>query len=686
MKPRRELISALLASAILLLSAPSIAAKKISNEALLSLSLEEVMNLKVTSVSRKSQRLMDSAASVYIITQDDIQRSGVTTIPDALRMVPGLQVAQMNSNTWSISARGFNYIFANKLLVMMDGRTIYNPLFSGVNWDVQDTLLQDIDRIEVIKGPGAALWGANAMNGVINIITKSASQTQGNFLQLGAGNQEKAFGSFRHGGQLGDKAYYRAYYKTFHKDGLADQQGNEAFDDWKIDRAGFRVDWQKDSNNEIKVQSELYNGTTRSPLTLLDINSIPVKPVSLLNKSRDQQGGHILAHWTRTLGNNEQFSLKTYFDRYDNDDYRLKEQRDTFDIESQHRFQWSGQQELIWGLGYRSSWYTLSKMNYVTVNNTSPREELYSAYIQDEITLSPKWQMTLSARLEHHTSTGYEFQPNARLLWSIDARSSAWAVLSRAVRTPAVTERDSVNGPISDPRLPQGSYLLIGGNQKIKSEVLTGFDIGYRRQLNNALSIDLSSYVYQYDDLHSLSFTQNCPSGSTLTSDACLIPGNNPPFSTYALIPALITNGADAKTYGLEIATNWQPTRNWHIKADITLLQVDARSHTGDKNTESLIEGLSANQSANIRSFIDLTNNWQLNLWLRHVGKNKAADINSYTTFDMKLAYQWSKGPELSLVGINLFDQQRKEFDENFTGLIATEPQRSWYAQLTWQY
>lgn len=696
MKPQ---LTSVLLTASLTLSAPSVFAElltegysdeSLSNEELLSLSLEEVMTLEVTSVSRKKQRLMDSAAAVYVVTQEDIRRSGAKNIPDALRMVPGVQVAQMNSNTWSISTRGFNYIFANKLLVMMDGRTIYTPLFSGVNWDIQDTLIEDIDRIEVIRGPGAALWGANAVNGVINIITRKASDTHGNLLTLGAGSQEKLSGSFRNGGEFNDTADYRVYVKSFARDGRVDQTGGDANDDWHINRAGFRVDWDELKGGELTVHGAVYDGNTRPPVRALDTTTVRMEPIT--GHDRKQQGGNLLASWSGGVSDSSELSVKGYYDRYENSDYRLTEIRDTLDFEMQHRFQWLENQEIIWGLGYRSSWYDLSGRNVVEGADDKPREELVSAFIQDEIILNPDWHLTLSSRLEHHTSTGYEFQPNARIAWSIDEQSTAWASVSRAVRTPAITERDlEINGSVEvvHPLFPLPAFQRLVGNSEMESEALTSVEAGYRHQINHSVNIDTTVFLTNYQDLTSLSVSSDCPSAPSN------IPGVGVvcPMGNYWLIPSQLINGLNAKTYGFEFSADWRVNRWWRIKADMSFLQVDATRKTNDQFNqvaEAQLESLSANHSANVRSMVDLPGHWSFDSWIRYMGERGDTDtgtqIDAYTALDIRLARKVNPNLEFSLTGKNLFDTARLEFTENYTGLIATEIEPSWYAQIQWNF
>ena len=389
-----------------------------SEDDFLDFSLEELISLEipdVTSVSRKKQRLMDSAAAIYVITSEDIHRTGVTSIPEALRMVPGMQVARLNGNTWSISTRGFNYIFANKLLVLIDGRTVYSPLFSGVNWDVQDTLMEDIDRIEVIRGPGAALWGANAVNGVINVITKKAADTQGSLVTFGGGNEEKVLGSYRYGDEFGETGFYKVYVKAFERDGLANADGSDANDDWKMRRAGFKTEWKPLIDTDLTIQGDIYEGTTRPGIMSFNEANPAGSLEPLENISRDQRGGNIVAFWKKTISDQQDYSIRAVFDNYQNFDYRVTEKRNYADFEFQHYFQpWNGH-DFIWGASYRGTWHELSNMRHIVLldKNGNPEDKrfdaLYSLFAQDEITLNEQWNLTLSARLEHNSFTGKEF-------------------------------------------------------------------------------------------------------------------------------------------------------------------------------------------------------------------------------------------------------------------------------------
>ena len=682
-------------------SSQAIAASQ-EEEDLFDLSLEELISMEipdVTSVSRKKQRLMDSAAAIYVITNDDLRRTGVTSIPEALRMVPGMQVAKLNANTWSISTRGFNYIFANKLLVLIDGRTVYSPLFSGVNWDVQDTMMEDIDRIEVIRGPGAALWGANAVNGVINIITKKAADSQGNLLSAGGGTEEKAFGAFRHGGEFGETGFYRVYVKAFERDGQVNAEGKDTADDWKMRRAGFKSEWKTTSDSEMTVQGDIYEGTTRPPLRMFD-QSQPLPP-QMTNSfiveglSRDQRGGNLSAYWKRTLSETHDYSFSAIYDNYQNFDYRIAEKRDTVDFEFQHYKQLGGKHDLVWGLGYRTTWYEVKNTPYMHLleGKDSKQTELFSAFIQDDITLNDQWTFTLSSRFEHNSFTGYEVQPNARLTWRPAENRTFWAALSRAVKTPSISETALQTDGITIAEEDTRTFLLpIRGNPKLESEKLTALEVGYREQFGNSFRIDVTAFYNQYEDIIAYVDINNCPNGSSTSpfysiQNLCSNTDLNVGFFE---IPTTLINGLDVKTYGLEVIADWQAKDWWKLQFTYSWLQTEALPNQANisflKGNETIVEELSARHTANIRSTMNLPNQWYFDFWVRYMDELKDARIGANTSVDIRLAKKYGDNLEFSLVGQNLFRNHHREFYEPLSGMAPTETQESWYAQIRWQF
>ena len=679
-----------------------------SDDDFLDFSLEELISLDipdVTSVSRKKQRLMDSAAAIYVITSEDILRSGVTSIPEALRMVPGMQVARLNGNTWSISTRGFNYIFANKLLVLIDGRTVYSPLFSGVNWDVQDTLMEDIDRIEVIRGPGAALWGANAVNGVINVTTKKAADTQGSLVSLGAGNEEKAFGSYRHGGEFGETGSYRVYFKAFERDGMATGNGSDANDDWKMKRVGFKTEWKPAADTDFTLLGDLYEGTTRPALKIFK-NDEPFagdKGMQMLeNISRDQRGGNLIAHWKKTVSDTEDYSLRAVIDDYQNFDYRVTEKRQSFDMEFQHYFQPIENHDLVWGLGFRRTWYELSDMRYIIHRDengqpkNSRQDNLYSLFAQDDITLNHHWNLSFSARYEHNEFTGKEFQPNAKLTWKVNENRTLWASVSKAVKTPSVSETsvytDNITFFEQNFGIPNEEFrkvLAITDNRDLQSEKLTAFELGYREQFGPSFRLDVTGFYNQYSGIVAYVTETSCPDGSPIIA-GFICPTTRPNF--YRL-PSTLINGVDATTYGLEAVADWQVKDWWKLQLTYSWLQVDASPNTSNpslqfalKGNEVLIENLNANHTMNLRSSMNLSNQWYFDVWVRGISNMKNANVPGYTALDVRIAKKVNDNLEFSLVAQNLFDKQRAEFTEIFSGLGATEIEESWYAQIRWSF
>ncbi|MGI9274622.1 MAG: TonB-dependent receptor plug domain-containing protein [Endozoicomonas sp.] len=696
--------------------AANASAETAEDEDFLELSLEELISLEipdVTSVSRKKQRLMDSAAAIYVISDEDIKRTGVTSIPDALRMVPGMQVAKLNANTWSISTRGFNYIFANKLLVLIDGRTVYSPLFSGVNWDVQDTLMEDIDRIEVIRGPGAALWGANAVNGVINVITKKTADTQGSSLSIGGGNEEKVFGSWRHGGEFAEDGFYKVYVKAFERDGMANADGSDAADDWKMRRAGFKTEWKPSSDSDLTVQGDIYEGTTR-PALMVFKNNEPAKGMqTLTNMPRDQRGGNLIAYWKRTLSDTHDYSFRAVYDNYQNFDYRVTEKRNSVDFEFQHYSHPLEGHDLIWGLGYRGTWYELGDMRHIVLldKNGNPKDKrfdaLYSFFIQDDITLNDQWNLALSSRLEHNSFTGQEVQPNARLTWKAAENRTFWASVSSAVKTPSISETAVTSRGITfvdASRLPSGlSYITappytlpISGNTDLKSEELTAIEFGYREQFNDRFRLDTTLFFNNYKNLVAYVNGNGCLSGTTLTTipgapvPLCALDGTR--FPNYIVeFPTSLGNGLSANTYGFELVADWQANDWWKLQFNYSWLQVDGHRNKTDPSgylaeNEILIESLSANHTANVRSSMNLPGEWGFDLWVRYIDNLRDAGVGAHTALDLRLSKKLDDRLEFSLVGQNLFKKQRQEFSEIFSGLGSTQIQESWYAQIRWHY
>ena len=464
-----------------------------------SLNLEDLMQVEVSSAARKQQKMSDTAAAAYVISQEDIRRSGATSIPEALRLAPGLNVARIGSSSWAISARGFNGRYANKLLVLMDGRTVYTPMFSGVFWDVQDTLMEDIERIEVIRGPGAAMWGANAVNGVINIITKSARDTQGNLAIAGAGSMERGFAGFRHGGQIDDDTYYRVYGKAFDRGAAESGSGKQLDDDWRGLRSGFRLDKRLADGDKLTVQGDAYTlkvGETVNPYGL----STPPFGVPFATDDL-AQGANVLARWQHRLDNQSEMTLQAYFDQTKFSAPKLSETLQTLDVDFQHRLAPSLTHDVMWGANVRHIRSQASNTADISFSPASHAYTNFSFFLQDDIALIPeRLRLTLGSKVEVPHFGGTELQPNVRLLWTPNGSNSVWLAASRASRTPSRGETESrVAVALFNPATAPLQFVTVP-NPDLEAEKLTAYEVGYRTLLTNRLSLDIAAFSNRYSD------------------------------------------------------------------------------------------------------------------------------------------------------------------------------------------
>ncbi len=647
------------------------------------LSLEELMEIEITSVAKKSQKLFEAPAAVFVVTAEDIRRSGVTSIPEALRMVPGLQVARIDSNKWAITSRGFNGRFANKLLVLIDGRSVYTPLFSGVFWNVQDTFMEDIDRIEVIRGPGASVWGANAVNGVINIITKEARGTQGTLVSGGIGTEEHGFVGARHGNELGSDGHWRIYAKYFNRDHFVDSSGEDGADDWRSFRAGFRADIEPSHRHTLTLQGDIYDGA-------MGERSLPpmlVPPFAeIVDADVEVFGGHLLSRWTHDFSEASDMTLQLYYERTEREQVTTGGARHTVDAEFQHRFRLLKAQEIIWGLGYR---FSQEKAKGIELLDDSREDHLFSAFVQDETTLVPdRLYLTLGSKFEHNDYTGFEIQPSGRLLWILQEGHTLWTSVARAVRTPSRIEHDvvfneiAVVPPGSDftalPSLPSSLPfpVQIGmiGNNDLRSEELLACEGGYRFSLWNRLTLDLAVFYNVYDNLRSTEIGDPSFAFS--------------PGLPHIVVPILLDNKMDGETYGVELATELKPLPWWSLMAAYTFLQIQLHvdEDSTDVTSESA-EGDSPHHQLSIRSSMDLPRGFALDAWVRYVDRLPSQDVSSYITMDIRIGGRPFDWLEFSIVGQNLIEDRHAEFEPELSFPIsAYEVQRSVYGKVTWSF
>ena len=656
----------------------TIAGEESTQNQYLSMSIEDLVNLEVTTVSRRSQKLTEVASAIYVITQDDIRRSGATSIPDALRMAPGVQVERVATDKWAISVRGFNGLYSNKLQVLMDGRSVYNPLFAGVIWENQDTLIEDIERIEVIRGPAATMWGANAVNGVINIITKRAADTQGIFFRAGGGSFERGFLSARYGGKINEETPFRVYAKGFTRDNTTSLSGENIHNQWHSGRGGFRLEHTRGIDQFI-LQGDVFYNSVGDTLN----QSILNQSTGSMNGLRgNQSGGNIRFRWDRVYSDQSSIRFQTYYDRTR---YSLlpigNSDAESFDVDFQHRFQMLKRHNVTWGANYRLYHNKVSDTELVKFSPREKTNHQVSVFVRDDITIIPdRLLFTIGSRVDHNDFTGWEVQPSARLMWTPNTENSIWASISRAVRIPARGEHDvtATVGQIQNipgfPALPIPILATLEGSENFGSEKLIAYELGYRYQISKQASIDLAGFVNDYSQLRDLGF------GALSTSTG--LPGQ-------LLLPVMANNDASALTYGIEVSVDWKPSRQWRIQSSYSYLNMDISSNEGLKQLDPTTAGaseISPQHRLSVRSNYDFSEKLQLNLWLRYTSKIAFYNISDFVTMDAKLVYKPVKGIDLFLVGQNLFSQHHRGFVSDTVPSVPGRIPRGVYAGAEWRF
>ena len=644
-------------------------------ENLKQLSLEQLGNLEVTTVSKDPQQVQKTPAAVFVITQEDIRRSGATSIPEALRLAPGVEVARIDADHWSVAIRGFAGQFSKSLLVLIDGRSVYTPLFDGVYWDVQSVMLEDIERIEVIRGPGGTIWGANAVNGVINIITKSSKETQGALATLGGGNVDQGTGAVRYGGSAGKDFDYRVY-GTGSLRGPEYHSNADRFDNFRMGQMGFRTDWKADDKNTLTVQGDIY-GALSGESFLLATYSPPAEIVAA--DKANVSGGNLLARWQHTTGEGADIQIQAYFDRTNRQDLELGETRDTFDIDFVQHMRVQGDQELTWGLGAR-----VSPSNFIQTSagvNFLPNKEtdsIYSGFVQYELPLvRDRLTLTAGTKLEHNNLSGFDYQPSVRLLWAATKHQSFWGAATRAVRTPSRVD-DEVQFNIFVENTPSAPvYFEILGNPKQKAEQLIGYEGGYRAQVGRNLYMDFTAFYNNYNDLQSY---------GTLS----IVVANTPP-PPRVLIVVPYVNGVEGHTIGTEIAPNWKVTHWWQVRGSYSFLHMSLRDKTGFTDTGNLLSsyrGSSPSSVVGFQSLFNLPRHFELDETFRHSSALPAQMglpgqmVKAYSTVDVRLGWHAGGGLDFSVVGQNLLQPFHNEFGGDPGPLVGIK--RGVYAKITW--
>lgn len=597
------------------------------------LSLEELANIQITSVSRKAERLADAAASVFVITAEDIRRSGVNRLPDALRLAPNLHVAQASANGYAISARGLNgsnTSAPNKLLVLIDGRSVYTPLFSGVFWDVQDVMLEDVERIEVISGPAGTLWGVNAVNGVINIITRPAKDTQGTLVAAGRGNREENV-SLRHGGKIGGEGNYRVYLNYADRKNTSLENGNPVNDASHKLQGGFRTDWGS-ARSQLTVQGNAYSGTQEQPAP----GSIVISGQNFALGDIQVSGMNLLSRWTRQLDGGASFNLQAYYDRTRRTiPPFFAETLDIADIQFQHALRPLGTHEIVWGANYRHSKDRVTNSDFFAFLPANVNQHWASLFAQDAISLRNDLKLTLGARIERNDYTGNEFLPSARLAWKIVPDSLLWAAASRTVRAPSRLDRDAY--------VPGQPPFLLNGGSNVVSEIAKVFEIGYRSKPTTRLSYSVTLFHNIYDDLR----TQELAPSQTFV---------------------FFGNQMEGRASGMEMWGTWHASRQWRLAGGLTMLRERLRLKPGSIDVGAVdAAGNDPRYSAMLRASYDLSSTSELDMIVRHVDALSSTGVPEYTTVDMR--YGWKVRPdlELSVTAQNLLGGAHAEYGDSAT-------------------
>lgn len=630
-------------------------------------SLEQLGEIEVTTASKRPVKVSRTPAAIYVVTQEDIRRSGATSIPEALRLVPGVEVARIDSNTWSLGVRGFGSPLSRSVLVLIDGRSVYTPLYAGVYWQVQDTLLEDIERIEVIRGPGGTIWGANAVNAVINIITKSARDTHGILVSTGGGNLDQGFAHFRYGAG-DDKGFnYRFYGKAFVR-GPEFHPDRHSFDDWRMGQTGFRTDWDLHQRDTLTLQGDLYNGDAGQSQEIPSYSAPFVRNVDAYD---ELGGGNLIGRWKRLLARGSDIQVQTYYDRTNRKQANFAESRDTFDIDFIHHLALPWRQDFLWGFGAR-----LSSGNATIVVPTiafTPghfTDKLYSGFVQDEIAIVPdRLSLTMGSKFLHNSYTGFEVEPGVRALWTPNHRQTVWGAITRAVRTPSRVEEDLQFTLLAQPS-PLTFYRVVG-DRGFSSEDLVGYEAGYRTLVKPRFYVDMAAFHNNYN--HLLSVEPGAPFSETS------------PAPTHTVVPLFFRNGLLGNTSGFEIAPDWTPISWWRLRGSYSYLYMDLTKSRGSRDTAtaSSLQGSSPRHQIVIQSSVDLPKRLEFDQTFRYVSALPAEQVRSYATADVRFSWHAIRSMELSVVGQNLLQPHHAEADGDPGSAVGTK--RSVYVKMTWQ-
>jgi iron complex outermembrane receptor protein len=629
---------------------------------LTALSILELANTKVTSVAKKAETRLATAAAVHVLTGTEIQDSGGTSLVDAVRAAPGVHVARINGTQWALGIRGFTSRLARSQLALIDGRSVYTPLFAGTYWDVQDTLLEDVDRIEIVRGPGGTLWGANAVNGIISVITKRAQDTPGGFVTAGGGNEERAFVRARHGGRLGERGAYRVYGKLWSR-GAGFHESGPDFDDSHLYQGGFRADWDLREADELTVQGDLYSGRQGERVTVTRFEKPFTETVFADGKV---SGGNVVVDWRRTFSNQSQLALQVYYDHSVRDQVSLREARDTGDVDLQYRFPIGKRHDLVMGAGYRVSDGRTRGLPSIAFRPPNRTTNLVSGFLQDEIAVVPgRFTLTLGTKVEHNDFSELELQPSGRLLWTPNDRHSLWAAVTRAVRTPSAIEHDLDLFASLSPDLP--IFAVAAGNPDFQTERMLAFDGGYRVRVSERLFVDVALFHNHFPNL--LSVETEAP----FVQDGRQI------------VPFAFENKLKADVSGVEVSADIKLSGRWLATGTYAYLDMNVRPLPGSTDrTSANSEGAAPRHRAQLRSTITLSEDVSLFGLVRWSGALPTQEIEAFAEASARLSWRPTSSLELAVVGNDLLHDHHGEFGG--TSPAYTEIERSVYGQATWRW
>lgn len=633
------------------------------------MSIEDLMNIQVTIASREPEKYFNTPAAIYVITSEVIQRSGATSVPELLRLAPGVDVERIDSNKWAVTIRGTASRMTRTVLVMIDGRSVYSPVFGGVYWEDNDLLLEDIDRIEIVRGPGGSYWGTNAISGIVNVITKKAKDTQGGLVTAGIGSLDKIFGGIRYGGKSGNDLYYRVYAKYFERDGLNHSATDrDKYDEWRMGQVGFRIDKDLSKRDALTVQGDFHSARIGLFETGVSYYSPPSSQT--VGEKDDSLGGNILTRWQRKFNEQSNLMLQLYYDKSDHRDILYNSDSDIVDLDFQHSLPLIWRQKIIWGMGYR---FISSKTSGSETSSFSPEDEnfnLYSAFIQDDLELvKNRFHFILGAKFEHNDVTGLEIQPNARLLWTPNDKQTFWASVSRAVRTPSRIDYEYTKTTYATTSGGIPLYLRIAYRNNHIQDLLA-YELGHRIILGSKLSIDTAVH---YD----------------IIFDTPSLERNTPyPFPEISPAPAHYVYQYNAdhklmiKAYGGEISVDYKPFRWWRLSASESIFRMEVFKDDSSTDPRSMYDlaRIPPRCQTSIQSYLNLPGNVTLDLLFRYVDEIPTYNIPSYYGLDARLGWKVTPNIELSVVGQNLLDNEHPE------NSAENEIPRSFYLKVQWQW